>query len=222
MKDHPYSVDTVRELEARFRASSLFRPMRVRRYEAGQVLDYDVRGVWPERRARVRLDSRTPRRRRLRRAGLSGPDRGHRRARGADRGPRSRPVVRPQGPRPGLGLRPLHPEPPLRDRLPGAVRAPGQPRRGPGRRPVAEIHPPRRGRAVRHGALGRRRPGHARRPGPRELRRDQRVGRRPAVALRGRRQPLRAARLEAGAAGRGPGLAGIPGQADVHAATSWP
>ncbi len=30
--------------------------MRVRRYEAGQVLDYDVRGVWPERRARVRLE----------------------------------------------------------------------------------------------------------------------------------------------------------------------
>ena len=30
--------------------------MRVRRYEAGQVLEYDVRGVWPERRARVRLE----------------------------------------------------------------------------------------------------------------------------------------------------------------------
>ena len=56
MKDHPYSTDTVRELEARFRASSLFRAMRVRRYEAGQVLEYDVKGVWPERPARVTLD----------------------------------------------------------------------------------------------------------------------------------------------------------------------
>jgi hypothetical protein len=56
MKDHLYSADAVRELEGRFRACSLYRPMRVRRYEAGQVLDYDVRGVWPERRARVRLE----------------------------------------------------------------------------------------------------------------------------------------------------------------------
>jgi hypothetical protein len=56
MSAAPYSVATVRELEARFRAVSLFRPMRVRRYEAGQLLEYDVRGVWPDRPARVRLE----------------------------------------------------------------------------------------------------------------------------------------------------------------------
>ncbi len=56
MKDNPYSVAAVRELEALVRAQSLHRPMRVRRYEAGQVLEYDVRGVWPEREGRVRLE----------------------------------------------------------------------------------------------------------------------------------------------------------------------
>ncbi|MCX6574647.1 MAG: hypothetical protein NTX99_11760, partial [Candidatus Aminicenantes bacterium] len=52
----PYSVATVRELEARFRAAGLFRPMRVRRYEPGQILEYDVRGVWPDRTGRVKLE----------------------------------------------------------------------------------------------------------------------------------------------------------------------
>jgi len=56
MKDTVYSVAAIRELEGRFRAESLFRPLRVRRYEAGQVLEYDVRGVWPAREGRVRLE----------------------------------------------------------------------------------------------------------------------------------------------------------------------
>ncbi len=56
MKDNAYSVDTVRELEGRFRAASLLRPICVRRYESGQVLEYDVRGVWPSRPGRVRLE----------------------------------------------------------------------------------------------------------------------------------------------------------------------
>lgn len=55
MRDRVYSVDTVRELESRFREASLFRPLRVRRHEPGQVLEYDIRGVWPFRAARVRL-----------------------------------------------------------------------------------------------------------------------------------------------------------------------
>jgi hypothetical protein len=56
MKTSPYSPATVSELEVRFRAESLERPLRIRRYEAGRVLDYEVRGVVPEGRARVRLE----------------------------------------------------------------------------------------------------------------------------------------------------------------------
>ena len=44
-----------RELERRFRAASLFRPLRVRCYEPMQTLEYEVRGVWPPRPARVKL-----------------------------------------------------------------------------------------------------------------------------------------------------------------------
>ena len=55
MTDPEYSGGVVRELERRFRAASLFRPLRVRRHEPMQVLEYDVRGVWPPRPARVRL-----------------------------------------------------------------------------------------------------------------------------------------------------------------------
>ncbi len=47
---------TVRQLEERFRAQGLLRPLRVRRHEPGQVLDYDVRGLWPAREGRVRLE----------------------------------------------------------------------------------------------------------------------------------------------------------------------
>jgi hypothetical protein len=56
MKDSAYSADTVRELERRFGAASLFRPIRVRRYEPGQTLEYDVRSVWPSRPGRVKLE----------------------------------------------------------------------------------------------------------------------------------------------------------------------
>ena len=56
MKDNAYSVVTVRELEGRFRAAALLRPIRVRRYESGQILEYDIRGVWPARPGRVRLE----------------------------------------------------------------------------------------------------------------------------------------------------------------------
>jgi hypothetical protein len=56
MKDVAYTVETVRELEGRFLAAGLFRRRRVRRYEPGQVLLYDIRGVWPDRPGRARLE----------------------------------------------------------------------------------------------------------------------------------------------------------------------
>ena len=55
MTDPDYSCDVVRDLEGRFRAASLFRRLRVRGHEPGEVLNYDVRGVWPARPARVKL-----------------------------------------------------------------------------------------------------------------------------------------------------------------------
>jgi len=55
MSDSTYSSDTVREIKGRFRAESLFRPLRVQRHEPGEVLEYDLRGVWPARPAHVKL-----------------------------------------------------------------------------------------------------------------------------------------------------------------------
>ncbi len=55
MPDNFYSSDTVRELKGRFEAASLFRPLRVRRHEPGEVLEYDIRGVWPARPAHIKL-----------------------------------------------------------------------------------------------------------------------------------------------------------------------
>lgn len=55
MTDFAYSGDVVRELKGRFRAASLFRPLRVRCHEPDEVLEYDIRGVWPSRPAHVRL-----------------------------------------------------------------------------------------------------------------------------------------------------------------------
>lgn len=55
MKDSEYSGGAIRELERRFRTASLFRPLRARRHEPMQVLEYDVRGVWPPRPAHVKL-----------------------------------------------------------------------------------------------------------------------------------------------------------------------
>jgi hypothetical protein len=45
----------VRELERLFRVASLCRPLRVRRHERMEILDYEVRGVWPARPGRVKL-----------------------------------------------------------------------------------------------------------------------------------------------------------------------
>jgi hypothetical protein len=55
MTDPEYSGGVVRELERRYRGASLFRPLRVRRHEPMEVLEHDILGVWPARRARVQL-----------------------------------------------------------------------------------------------------------------------------------------------------------------------
>jgi hypothetical protein len=55
MTDPEYSGGAVRELERRFRGASLFRPLRVRRHERMEILDYEVRGVWPARPGRVKV-----------------------------------------------------------------------------------------------------------------------------------------------------------------------
>jgi len=52
----PYSVETVRFLERVFQDQRLFRPFRRRRYERGNVLAYDVRGVLPDGRGRIKLE----------------------------------------------------------------------------------------------------------------------------------------------------------------------
>jgi hypothetical protein len=52
----PYSVKTVRALERKFLEQGLFRPFRRRRYEPGAVLEYEVRGVLPDGRGRVKLE----------------------------------------------------------------------------------------------------------------------------------------------------------------------
>ena len=50
-----YSVEVCRELEARFRAAALYRPMRINRYDAGAELVYDVTGLERAKNGRVRL-----------------------------------------------------------------------------------------------------------------------------------------------------------------------
>jgi len=55
MTDPASNGVVVRELERHFRGASLLRPLRVRRHERMEILDYEVRGVWPPRPARVKL-----------------------------------------------------------------------------------------------------------------------------------------------------------------------
>ncbi|MBL7185723.1 MAG: hypothetical protein ISS70_05305 [Phycisphaerae bacterium] len=50
-----YSVEVCKELEARFRAENLHRPMRISHYDAGTELTYDVTGVAQAQMAKVRL-----------------------------------------------------------------------------------------------------------------------------------------------------------------------
>ena len=50
-----YSVEVCKELEARFRAANLHRPMRVSHYDAGTELDFNVTGVAQAQTAKVHL-----------------------------------------------------------------------------------------------------------------------------------------------------------------------
>ncbi|HEC04377.1 MAG TPA: hypothetical protein ENI81_12655, partial [Phycisphaerales bacterium] len=50
-----YSVEICRELEGRFRAANLHRPMRISHYDAGTELTYDVTGFADAEPARVKL-----------------------------------------------------------------------------------------------------------------------------------------------------------------------
>jgi len=50
-----YSVQTCRQLAEAFGRCNVLRPMRVRCYDAGQELSYEVTGVWPARTGRVSL-----------------------------------------------------------------------------------------------------------------------------------------------------------------------
>ena len=50
-----YSVETYRELEQEFQKAALHRPRRIKRYEAGTELEYEVTGVADANRAVVRL-----------------------------------------------------------------------------------------------------------------------------------------------------------------------
>ena len=51
-----YSVETVRELEKIVHEQNVLRPLRVRRYEPGTVLEYDIRGVLPPGKAETRFE----------------------------------------------------------------------------------------------------------------------------------------------------------------------
>jgi hypothetical protein len=51
-----YSVETVRELEKIVHEQNVLRPLHVRRYEPGTVLEYDIRGVLPPGKATARFE----------------------------------------------------------------------------------------------------------------------------------------------------------------------
>ncbi|MBM3312593.1 MAG: hypothetical protein FJY80_13935, partial [Candidatus Aminicenantes bacterium] len=56
MKTTTYKFETIRELEGVFSSQKVHRPPRLRRYEAGTELEYEIRGVVPDGRARARFE----------------------------------------------------------------------------------------------------------------------------------------------------------------------
>jgi hypothetical protein len=50
-----YSIEVCRQLEAKFHAAKLHRPMRISRYDAGTELTYQVQGIGREEKAKVHL-----------------------------------------------------------------------------------------------------------------------------------------------------------------------
>jgi len=51
-----YKPETMRALEAAFAAQGVLRPFRLGRYEPGTILEYEIRGILPDGRARVSLE----------------------------------------------------------------------------------------------------------------------------------------------------------------------
>jgi hypothetical protein len=51
-----YSAKTVRELEKIVHEQNVLRPLRIRRYEPGTVLEYEIRGVLPSGKAKARME----------------------------------------------------------------------------------------------------------------------------------------------------------------------
>ncbi|MFB0564528.1 MAG: hypothetical protein ACETWK_02480 [Candidatus Aminicenantaceae bacterium] len=51
-----YSVETCRELEEIFRNQKILRPIRIQRYDPGTELNYEIKGLVPARRGRIKLE----------------------------------------------------------------------------------------------------------------------------------------------------------------------
>ena len=51
-----YSPETIRSLESVFADQKVLRPFRLRRYEPGAILEYEIRGIAPDGRVRARLE----------------------------------------------------------------------------------------------------------------------------------------------------------------------
>jgi hypothetical protein len=51
-----YSIKTCRKLEQDFRSQKIFRPQRIKRYDAGAEITYEIKGVAPARTGRLKLE----------------------------------------------------------------------------------------------------------------------------------------------------------------------
>ena len=56
MKNVEYSLHIIPELEILYRSQKTLRPLRVKRYEPGQILNYDLKGLAPAREGGVKLE----------------------------------------------------------------------------------------------------------------------------------------------------------------------
>ncbi|MBM3312234.1 MAG: hypothetical protein FJY80_12095, partial [Candidatus Aminicenantes bacterium] len=56
MNSPAFKVETIRELERTFASQNVLRPLRLRRYEPGTPVEYEVRSVFPDGRARARFE----------------------------------------------------------------------------------------------------------------------------------------------------------------------
>ena len=56
MKNVEYSPHIVQKLETIYNSQKTLRPLRVKRYEPGQILNYDLKGFAPAGEGRVKLE----------------------------------------------------------------------------------------------------------------------------------------------------------------------